>query len=194
MSFNNAQEIILKLKGVSIEQVSQTSFLSMEIEQNLHWKAHFSKLSNKLDKGIFILSQLVQSLNLKQCKKVYFAHFYSFLSYGMGVWGDERINKQLTTKLFKKQKKAIRLLANKNLRRTSCRGLFKKLDLLTLPSLYILQLALLARKNCKEKTNENVHQHDTRNKKMLHVQKGCAKSIQNRTKEVVGRTGVLSTL
>lgn len=58
----------------------------------------------------------------------------------------------------------------------SCRGIFKKLNLLTLSSLYIYQASLLARKYCSEKTNKKIHEYNTRTKDKLHVGGGCEKS------------------
>jgi hypothetical protein len=61
---------------------------------------------------------------------------------GIIFWG----NSADRDNVFKFQKRAIRLITNSS-NRTSCRRLFKKLNILPLQSQYILSLALFVIKN-----------------------------------------------
>lgn len=85
MLFNNTEECTLSLKGTKIDHVKVTKFLGMEIEKNLKWYSHIDLLCSKLDKGIFVISQIRQSLDLAHCLKVYFAHIHSHLAYGTAI-------------------------------------------------------------------------------------------------------------
>ena len=54
--------------------------------------------------------------------------------------------------------------------RTSCTQLFKELNILTLASLYILEVTCLVRKYCQSlEENSKVHNYNTRRKMDMHV-------------------------
>jgi hypothetical protein len=65
-------------------------------------------------------------------RMVYFAYVHSIMSYGITFWG----NQLYSDKIFKIQKRAIRIITNSRMR-NSCRELFKKLEILPLYSQYI---------------------------------------------------------
>jgi hypothetical protein len=54
--------------------------------------------------------------------------------------------------------------------RTSCRQLFKELNILTLASLYIFEVTCFTRKYCQSlEQNSQVHQYNTRRRLDIHV-------------------------
>jgi hypothetical protein len=96
---------------------------------------------------------------------VYFAHFHSQISYGVIFWGSSSSMRNV----FIIQKRAIRIILRLG-PRSSCREGFKKLDILTVPCLYIYALMLFVVKNpniCQ--TNSSVHGRNTRQQNKLQV-------------------------
>jgi len=82
------------------------------------------------------------------------------MTYGVIFWG----NSTDRNKVFKLQKRAIRLITNSS-NRTSCRRLFKKLGILLLQTQYILSLALFVVKNMEIfMPNSDIHTKNTRSK------------------------------
>ena len=82
------------------------------------------------------------------------------MTYGVIFWG----NSTDRNKVFKLQKRAIRLITNSS-NGTSCRRLFKELGVLPLQSQYILSLALFVVKNIEIfMSNTDIHTKNTRNK------------------------------
>ena len=75
---------------------------------------------------------------------VYFAYVESKLRYGIIFWGGEK----KSTQIFQLQKKVIRLITGTH-KCTSCRPIFRQFKILTLTSLYILEM-LCFLKNIKE--------------------------------------------
>jgi len=76
----------------------------------------------------------------------------------------------LTSKILRIQKRVIRLIAGVN-PRTPCRQLFKELNILTIVSLYILEvISYLRRHHQFVKLNSNVHTSNTRRKRDIHIQ------------------------
>ena len=78
---------------------------------------------------------------------VYFAHFYSQIGYGIIFWGSSSSMRNV----FIIIKIAIRIILKLG-PRSSFRVSLKKLDILTVPCLYVYTLMLLAIKNV------NIHQ------------------------------------
>ena len=82
----------------------------------------------------------------------------SIMSYGITFWG----NQPYIDKIFKIQKRAIRIITNSRMR-DSCRELFKKLEILPLHSQYILSISIFVIKNKHLfHTNNQIHSIHTR--------------------------------
>jgi len=76
---------------------------------------------------------------VKMLRIVYFAHFFTQISYGIIFWGSSSSGRNV----FIIPNKAIRIMLRLG-PRSYCREGFKKLDILTVPCLYIYALMLLA--------------------------------------------------
>ena len=112
-------------------------FLGLTLDKNLSWKLHIDQLCSKLASACFILRTLSSLETQQNMMVVYFSYFQSVMTYGVIFWG----NSTDRNKVFKLQKRAIRLITNSS-NRTSCRRLFKELGILPVQSQYILSLAL----------------------------------------------------
>jgi len=96
---------------------------------------------------------------------IYFSYFHSILSYGIIFWGNSSPNNCI----FKIQKRTIRVIVNSSIR-TSCRELFKELQILTLHSQYIYSLLMFVINNrYLFKRNFDVHNLSTRHNSDLHL-------------------------
>jgi hypothetical protein len=80
-----------------------------------------------------------------------------------------QLNDRNLKKVFKLQKRAIRLITNIS-STTSCKPYFKKLKIMTLICIYICEILLYTKMSLsKFKTNSMFHLHDTRNKSDLFI-------------------------
>jgi predicted membrane protein len=82
-----------------------------------------------------MVRQMHHICNNDTLRSIYFAYFHSIASYGIILWG----NSSYSRKIFTLQKRIIRIMMGAH-PRTSCRELFKKLEILTVPSQYIYSL------------------------------------------------------
>ena len=97
-------------------------------------------------------------MSLNVLKTVYFSYFHSIISYGVIFWG----NLHFSDNIFKIQKRILRIITNKS-KHDSCRHLFKQLQILTLPSQYILSLLVFVAKNRNLfLSNSEIHNLNTR--------------------------------
>ena len=170
--FNHAQiDLDLHINNVKIQPSSSSKFLGMIVDHKLSWKQHIKGLLKKILKGIFVLKQTAVSLGKKHNLMVFNAFIQSHLSYGILLWCGSSRNKLLIESVFRKQKRALRLLNGVKDQKTSCRGMFKKDNLMTLAGLFIYSASIHARKHLSTLTCSSVHSHNTRNSENLFVKK-----------------------
>jgi hypothetical protein len=102
--------------------------------------------------------------NLATLKSVYFAYVQSHLQFGIICWG----NSPSASVVFQTQKKIVRAMLGYRYKRyykalKSGRELFPKLDILTLPSLYIFECSKFYRKHKYYFAQQSAtHNHNTR--------------------------------
>ena len=88
---------------------------------------------------------------------VYNAYISSLIRYGIILWGGTGAS----NRVFLLQKRCLRLIMKAS--RNSCRGFFKESGLLTVPCIYVLEIATYAWKNKSAwQTGGDVHHYDTR--------------------------------
>ena len=92
----------------------------------MNWKNHTEQISHKLSVACFMIRNLTHTLNADM---VYFAYFQPVFQYGIIFWGNSAYAQQI----FKLQKRVIRIMSGMG-PRYSCRNLFKKLNILPVPS------------------------------------------------------------
>jgi hypothetical protein len=106
---------------------------------------------------------------------IYYSLFHSILSYDIIFWGQSTNSK----KLFTLQKRAVRIITGHG-NRTSCRGLFKQLEILPLKSQYIFSILLFVSKNRNLFiTNYDRHNVQTRQSDNLHLPTSSLTLYQN---------------
>jgi hypothetical protein len=147
-----------------IEVVVHTKFLGLHPDNHLNWNNHTDQIIPKLSAACYAVRQMYHFINQNTRKSIYFAYFHSIVKYGIIFWG----NSPNSRKIFTLQKKIIRIMIEAY-PRTSCRRLFKKLDILPVPSQYIYSLMNLFVNNQENfQINSSIHNINTRNKHHLH--------------------------
>jgi hypothetical protein len=101
----------------------------------MDWNAHIKSLSSKLNKACYMIKSLKHATNPLVIRSIYFSYFHTHLKYGLIFWDGDSKSKII----FKLQKRVIRIIGGVN-RLSSCRKLFKDLNLLPLPCMYIFEL------------------------------------------------------
>ena len=120
-----------------IQQENCVKFLGVLLDCNLSWKYHINELSKKLSRTIGIFYKIRHFVPCEILKTLYYSLFYSFVSYGIAVWGFTY--KFHIQKLSLLQKKIIRVMAFKKQTEHS-NPIFSKLELLKIEDIRQLQL------------------------------------------------------
>lgn len=154
------------------------SILGMHLEPALNGSSHISYISKKLSGIIFLLRRLNSMIDKSTLRMVYFSLFHSVLSYGILLWG----NSPNSIKIFRLQKKAVRILCNLSFR-DHCKEAFISLEILSLPCLFIFQTLIDIHKNKDNLLkNGDVHTYNTRSvdlirKPFLRLQKSINNTL-----------------
>jgi hypothetical protein len=122
------QDMIIKYKN-------KTKFLGLHLTEDVKWDVHVKYVCNILHRNYYTIHSLKNVICINALRDIYYANFHSHLRYGILFWGGDSRG----IKVFKMQKKVVRLMCNVK-KRTSCRELFKKLSILPMPCVYIMEM------------------------------------------------------
>ena len=136
----------------------------MIIENMLSWKAHSDQLTPKLYTACYAIRTVKPIICQENLKSVYYPYFHSLITYGKIFWG----NYSHSIHVFRFQKRVIRTITGSR-PTDSYRQLFKKLEILSLISQYILfLLSFIVKNKALFQLNSKVHSINIRYKSNLH--------------------------
>ena len=155
----------LHIGTTEIAEATNTKFLGIQINANLSWDDHVSHLKSKLSSLCYAFRILSNISNQDTLKTYYFGCIQSVLSYGIIFWG----NSPKMQEVFTLQMKISKIMLKVPIR-TSSRYVFRELNILPLPSLYILEAVYFIHCNKSYfKLNSEYHDHFTRTSKHIHL-------------------------
>jgi hypothetical protein len=119
-----------------------------------------------LNKNYYVIQSLKNITSINTLRSVHFANLHSCLRYGILFWGGDSQNK----KVFKIQKKVVGLICNINWK-TSCTELFRTLNILPVPCVYIMLTVYYIKLNSKGfKQNSAIHDYNTHHRSDFQTQ------------------------
>jgi hypothetical protein len=139
--------LYVRINGSQIDQVDAVKFLGIRIDSKLSWKDELQDIESSICSACFALRTLRDELDVQHLKMIYHSIVESKLRYSIRFWGNgfrKNINRA-----FVLQKRAIRTMT-RTPQWVSCRELFVKLRILTLPSLFVHVLLTSFVKNLHE--------------------------------------------
>lgn len=145
INFNDCNSLDINCNGQTIQSATKVKFLGTIIDHKLDWKEQVEKVCAKVNSFSFALYKLTKVATRQTAMTAYYAYVESILRYGLIVWGNSTNNK----KVFIAQKKCVRAIFGVT-QDVSCRPLFKKLNVLPLPCLYIEEIAKFVKQYRKE--------------------------------------------
>ena len=99
--------LLLTIDNTQIERVTTFNFLGITLHENLKWDAHVHHISNKISRVIGIISRLKNYIPAHILLTLYNSLILPHLYYGILMWGYHN-----TERIFRLQKKAIRVISN----------------------------------------------------------------------------------
>jgi hypothetical protein len=175
--FKYGNKIKITSTNSLITNINCSKFLGINIDSSLSWKNHITALSLRLNKACFAMGTIKPVMSLDVMKMVYHSYTHSILKYAIIFWG----NASLSVNIFKITKRIIRIMSGVG-KFNSCLDLFKKLQILPLPSQYIFSLHLFSIKNKNYFTsNMDIHDINTRYNYNLHLPSTNLSIVQKRS-------------
>jgi hypothetical protein len=135
-------DIQVSYRNNQISSNTNVSFLGLKTDNFLTWKDYMCVLIDKLNRSCFAIRSVKSILSVEALKMVYYSYMHSTLNYGIIFWG----NSSYGVKVFRIQKRIIRVMTN-SARRASCCGSFRKLGILPLQAQYILLISMFITTN-----------------------------------------------
>ena len=99
----NVSNLKIRINNTEIEEKCTTTFLGIQIDNKLNWKAHISHICKKVSKSIAILRMVRSIFPLNILKMIYMSLIYSHMNYCNLIWGGAE--KGIIEPLFKLQKR-----------------------------------------------------------------------------------------
>ena len=135
-SLNNDTLPQIKINNKLIDKVSNIRYLGIYLDEDLSWTTHTNYTATKISKTIGILNRLRNTLPENILKTIYNSLINPYLHYCILSWGPN--NESQTDRLFKLQKKAVRLITCSRFY-AHTENLFKKLKILKIQDIFVLQ-------------------------------------------------------
>lgn len=175
-SRNISHDHELIINGTILEQVSNTKFLGVFLDDKLKWDCHIQSIKSKIAKGIGIICKARKLLDQKTLITLYYTIIYPYLTYCIEVWGNSA--QTFMSCLHRLQKKAVRIITSSQYRAPS-EPIFKKLSIVELTHLYTKSIAIFLFKFIKGSLpsifhdlfvrNCEVHSRNTRSSQKLNI-------------------------
>lgn len=157
------EPVQLDFKNNKINCLNHAKVLGIYVDEHIAWSQHINILVKKLNSVCFNMSCLTHIISMETKIKLYYGYFHSLMSYGITVWGGVPSIK----KVLKVQKNIVRIMTLTPPRK-SCKQIFKDLNILTAPSLYIYTLLQQVFMNKDKYLKNNFdHRYNTRNKNKI---------------------------
>jgi hypothetical protein len=168
----------LFIDGIKITKVAVAKYLGIFIDENLTWQEHIQYILNKLIKFCSLFYKLRAIIPNTTLKNLYFALVHPHLVYGVEIYANT-YQKHLDP-LIKLNNKILRILQNRKLN-YPVQNLYTNYKTLPVPKLHSYFIIILMHKvrfNLKTLPipfqnyfviNCQIHDHDTRQHNLVHV-------------------------
>ena len=160
---------IVKINGIQIAYVDNFNFLGVIIYNNLTWKNHLNKVSNKIVRIIGLMNKLKLTLPQNILINIYNSLIIPHINYCILLWGSEN------NRDSKLQKRAVRIIPKES-RLSHTNPIFKELNLLKINDIYRLQLFKYEHNLLPKyfdvfnlRLNSKINAHNTRNQHKLRI-------------------------
>ena len=159
----------INIDGHRIEEVRQTKFLGVILDNKLNWHAHCEYICGKMSKGIGIIIKARKVFNETTLLSLYNSLILPYVSYCIHVWGkayDTHLKHVLVL-----QNKAVRIIAGVP-PCTSADNLYLELDILPVKKIFVHAISIFMYKYVNRMLPElfldmftpvsEIHNYDTR--------------------------------
>ena len=150
----------VKISDNEIEQVTSCKFLGVIIDNKMSWQEHIAYISNKISKGVGILSRARHTLFPSSLLTLYNSLIKPYFTYCVLLWGNSC--KSVMNKLFMLQKRIVRILSLTGFYSHTA-PLFKTLNIMNIYALHSYSVGVFTYKNLHQLFPNDIEPIFTRN-------------------------------
>ena len=165
-----SHDIQLFINDYKLDQVKETIFLGVILDENLNWKSEISHVANKVSKSIGIIRKSNFYLSTKSLRTLYFSLVYPYFFYCNLVWASTYKSNLVRLEIL--QKRVVRTIAKTD-PYAHTDPIFRNLGISKLHDMHLLQLGLFMyshqyrtlplKFDCKFTLQKEIHSYHTRN-------------------------------
>ena len=165
-----SHDIQLLINDYKLDQVKETIFLGVILDENLNWKSEISHVANKVSKSIGIIRKSNFYLSTNSLRTLYFSLVYPYFFYCNLVWASTYKSNLVRLEIL--QKRVVRTIAKTHFY-AHTDPIFRNLGILKFHDMHLLQLGLFMyshqnrtlplKFDCKFTLQKEIHSHHTRN-------------------------------
>ena len=148
MKKTSIPEIKIKINSTKLIHKSNVKYVYVTLDEHLTFEYHLNLLNSKLKRANNLIAISRHYLPRELLNQIYYGQFYSHLTYGCLLWGQDE---EKIAKTFTLQKKAVRLLSFKDPQEHSS-PIFKELKLLKLVDIIKLNNVLFTHATINKNT------------------------------------------
>lgn len=161
----------LTIDSKAITEVEQTKYLGVTFDNKLSWVPHILSVRNKISSGCWALANIRKYVDQQTLRLIYFSLVYPHLHYGILCWGSAYPTH--LKKLLIKQKWAVKIITNSNIRSPST-PLFHSLKILKINEIFKYKIGMEVRRLINNNSLNSfdlsylhsLHSHSTRSSAM----------------------------
>lgn len=105
--------VAININDEPVPSVSKTKLLGVHLDNNLSWKEHISHVHNQIVRNLYLLKRIKMYLSINDRKLFYNSYILPHFDYCSIIWGN--CSKHLLSDIIKLQKKAARLILDKDM-------------------------------------------------------------------------------
>lgn len=166
LNITKTQKCTFSTKSLeNIGNINHVKLLGLHFDQKLLWDHHTETVAKKLSSSTYLIRRLIGRVPIKVVLTSYYALCESHMRYGLLIWGH---SPSAIKTIFALQRRVIRIIANIKYR-DDCKPHFRKLNIMTLPGLFILECLLYAKKNIQPVTHGDLNKYNTRQADMWYT-------------------------
>ena len=134
-------QLNVNINGKPLEQCSSYKYLGVHIDEKLTWKPHIEYVCKKVSNACGALYKIRNCVNVDTLIEVYYALVYSYLRYGVMVWGQaaESALQPLVTLL----NRVVRIMTFAPFGIIDLDPIYKYLNILDMPKIILLETGKL---------------------------------------------------
>lgn len=169
-------DINIEIKNQKLKEVSETTYLGLQLENTMKWDRHIQKLIQQNARTIAALNKIKHIIPSSYKKPLYHALFTAKNSYLINIWGNT--TKSNLLKIQKQQNKVLKLIYKLHYR-TPTTHVYEKTQELNVEEIIKLNNILFLHKirnneikiKIKLQTNKEIHDYRTRRISHLRTEK-----------------------